>query len=1155
MMFVISRVRTTLVIFFLIPFCVAAQNNSQEGLLWRITGNNLAKPSYLYGTVHISDKRVFNFSDSLYTAFESSQGYAMEVNPDSLMIEFFKDNFDTSEKTLLKDVLAAKDFARIKTKLQERFKKPAGEVTAREFRSYFSDWRSMSDDKDGMQTFMDAYLYNVARRQGKWVGGIEDAADQMSIKDKTPLESYIPELLTDRRESKRFMEEMISLYMADNLEKLSLLVEKGYKLSTDSIMLRRNRKMSYRIDSLAHIRSTFFAIGTAHLPGIEGVVRLLRNRGFSVTPVISSKRLHATDYHFKQVAIPWVPVQSNIGLYTAQMPGEPQKDWGAQENMDMKLYADISTNLFYFTMGVVGKTTGNVDSMMEQVIKNINKRAEITNVQAINKDSIAGKEMTVFADNVTFRVQIFYQSPAMYVAMVGSPVAGAIRCEDTEHFFRSFTMHKSTMPANQSWQQQVYHQFGFTLAFPGKPNMKKSKADDAGTIMNNTFSVSDIKSGGYFQCVVQDVQRGYYLKNDTALFDNYTNRMQNDLGALDMQVRYDAIQQYPAMWADFYLVNNNDTFYNRTLNLHRGNRIYMVVVTIKKEDEHLPLIDSFFQSFSCIPVLESNWSLQQAPDKSFSSWTPEPWWVVPDTTQNKNIKDLDYEAYDAPAPVTFFVSKLPYPPDFWAADDSSLLRSEVENRMEDQDSLLSCKQIHNGPYKGVEALIRMADNHNLKKIRLLLVGDTLVNIYAIAAPEFMDKENSRRFFEDLTITQPHTPVTLFVNKAQQLINALQSKDSAIVANAIATLKKVHFTKEDLPVLHKALLERYHDSIHKYDISWQLFQRVAWLKDESTLQMVDKEYNRLPADKEALRYDLLYLPAYAKTRESFALIKKLLSQHPPTEGMNYQLFLKMTDTPALAATILPDLLPLLNDSLAGGKIVTLAERLLDSNLIDRQALLTFKGALCAKGTAWVKKLQKDREPEGVYDNHALIRLLGKLKDPQADMVLRKFLSQPNEHLAYTAISSLLKNDQPVPAVELSKVAADRYYRLDLYNDLEKLKKLSLFPKQYLTQQALAESELFIYAREENTVNKMTLVGERIVTYKGQKRRFYLYRIDMSEGDEKNIHLGIAGPYSLQTSKIQTYLDETGILWSKEYNASGIDKDLKAYLHEYETAENP
>jgi len=64
---------------FLIGFFAAqAQYNS---LLWKISGNGLKHPSFLYGTMHTSDPRVFAFSDSVMPYFSSAKAYAMELDP------------------------------------------------------------------------------------------------------------------------------------------------------------------------------------------------------------------------------------------------------------------------------------------------------------------------------------------------------------------------------------------------------------------------------------------------------------------------------------------------------------------------------------------------------------------------------------------------------------------------------------------------------------------------------------------------------------------------------------------------------------------------------------------------------------------------------------------------------------------------------------------------------------------------------------------------------------------------------------------------------------------------------------------------------------------------------------------------------------------
>src|ERR1044072_4867509 len=51
-------------------------------LLWEITGNGIKKPSYLFGTMHVSSKLVFNLPDSFYYAIKNVDAVALELNPD-----------------------------------------------------------------------------------------------------------------------------------------------------------------------------------------------------------------------------------------------------------------------------------------------------------------------------------------------------------------------------------------------------------------------------------------------------------------------------------------------------------------------------------------------------------------------------------------------------------------------------------------------------------------------------------------------------------------------------------------------------------------------------------------------------------------------------------------------------------------------------------------------------------------------------------------------------------------------------------------------------------------------------------------------------------------------------------------------------------------
>src|SRR5687767_1371790 len=59
-------------------------------LFWEITGKGLKKPSYLFGTMHVSSKMVFHLSDSFYYAMRNTDAVALELNPEVWQDEMFR---------------------------------------------------------------------------------------------------------------------------------------------------------------------------------------------------------------------------------------------------------------------------------------------------------------------------------------------------------------------------------------------------------------------------------------------------------------------------------------------------------------------------------------------------------------------------------------------------------------------------------------------------------------------------------------------------------------------------------------------------------------------------------------------------------------------------------------------------------------------------------------------------------------------------------------------------------------------------------------------------------------------------------------------------------------------------------------------------------
>src|SRR6202000_1333578 len=74
-------------------FSAGAQRHIEKkypALLWEITGNGLKKPSYLFGTMHVSSKLVFPLSDSFYVDIKSADVVALELDPQLWQDQLFR---------------------------------------------------------------------------------------------------------------------------------------------------------------------------------------------------------------------------------------------------------------------------------------------------------------------------------------------------------------------------------------------------------------------------------------------------------------------------------------------------------------------------------------------------------------------------------------------------------------------------------------------------------------------------------------------------------------------------------------------------------------------------------------------------------------------------------------------------------------------------------------------------------------------------------------------------------------------------------------------------------------------------------------------------------------------------------------------------------
>ncbi len=75
--------------------------------------------------------------------------------------------------------------------LAKKLNKKADEITTSDILNEKNKWIRESFKNGKMQTFLDAYLSDIARRLGKWTGGVEDLKDQQGLIDESDIEQIV----------------------------------------------------------------------------------------------------------------------------------------------------------------------------------------------------------------------------------------------------------------------------------------------------------------------------------------------------------------------------------------------------------------------------------------------------------------------------------------------------------------------------------------------------------------------------------------------------------------------------------------------------------------------------------------------------------------------------------------------------------------------------------------------------------------------------------------------------------------------------------------------------------------------------------------------------------------------------------------------------
>lgn len=260
-----------------------------QSLLWKISGNGLESPSYLYGTIHIKDKRVFAFDENLLKALEACPGFAMEILLNTENINLIAQRMVLPEGESLQNIFSPEDYQLIKTAIEKETGMEMSFIDRLKPFALLSIILNTQMAGD-MEVTVDEWFYKSALEKGKKVAGLETIDEQMDILEDIPNE-YIVDFFRNINKGKKDLEAIIALYCQADLNKLLKLMQKDDVMATleKQLIISRNKKMADRIVPLITDQPTFIALGAGHIPGKQGIVRLLEKKGYTLRPVKLNK--------------------------------------------------------------------------------------------------------------------------------------------------------------------------------------------------------------------------------------------------------------------------------------------------------------------------------------------------------------------------------------------------------------------------------------------------------------------------------------------------------------------------------------------------------------------------------------------------------------------------------------------------------------------------------------------------------------------------------------------------------------------------------------------------------------------------------------------------------------------------------------------------
>jgi uncharacterized protein YbaP (TraB family) len=903
------KLLTTLLLLLCSVLTASSQQTEKkyQGLLWEITGKGMIRPSYLFGTMHVSNKLAFHLADSFYTAIKSVDVVALETNPanwqedysslSGLNAGYAGDAY--SMFNMPSDYLHKNTFAidKYEYKLKLAMATEPAMVNGMLYRT-FNAGADFEED-----TYLDMYIFQTGSKLGKKLTGVENFVQS---------EKLVTEAYKDAAKEKRtksydsdngyddYVKNPFSIedaYRRGDLDMMDSLEEKQFnsKAFLEKFLYKRNEIQANSIDSIIRSkRSLFVGVGSAHLPGKRGVIEMLRSKGYKLRAVKMGQRngRQKDIIDKKRVSVNFKTVKSEDESFSVEIPGDKFYTFNKFSDLNTRQFADMGNGAYYVISRV--KTNGlllgdnesqvykKLDSMLyENIPGKILKRTPVV------KNGYKGFDIINRTRRGDVQRYNFFITPfEVLIFKVSGTGDYVINGEEANRFFNSV---KFTSVKENGWMHYKPATGGFEIQLPHMPLLQKD-------VVSNRleYTATDKKDNNTYFLLKTSLHNYGFIEQDS--FD--LNLMEESYASSEMVEKQISRvlgkwQGYPALDCKY---KHKDGSYSRVRYLLQGAIYFAQGAHYTTETES---VKHYFNSFKIVSFIYPEVQLHTDTSMHFNVHSP----LFPSSKKQDELAASlrsmmeDYSEYAEDLIPEFatttigndtigekiFVAYAKLPKNTYIKDSLEIFgRSELGMGSDKMQSYIYLKKDSGVTAGGLRYLYQQVSDTNSSRTIISKIFYKLGNYFVISTlTDTLTAHSSllKNFIETFTPMDTLKGESPFVKRNDQFFKDFVSSDSTTHAKAIKRLANIEFDVTDVPAVKKIIDTLTWGSKDYLQLKQSMIIKLGDIKDTSITGYLKRLYVAAK-DTADLQNNILQTLLSSKTKKAFIAFKDLIIAEPP-----------------------------------------------------------------------------------------------------------------------------------------------------------------------------------------------------------------------------------------------------------------------------------